>query len=160
MASNTLPSQNFSTNTSYITPLFRTTSGHSTPPTRLLAHRPIHVNQLRSSRMNTNAATNTLVSSSNLEVDGVNSDADAGFEPEPPAYTYHAADQKGSNSGNRRSIFKLASMFSSCLGRSRSKSSPPSVSDSTPPPYVSQEEIDLMAERVKQLDIFFGGASL
>ena len=149
---NTLPSQNFSTN---ITP----TSVYSAPHPHLLAPPRIHANQLRNSRMNTNTVTN---SDSNLVVDGVNSDADAGFEPAPPAYTYHAdaAGQKSSNSGNRRSIFKLPSIFSSCLGRSRSKLSPPSVSDSTPPPYVSREEIDLMQERIKQLDIFFGGASL
>lgn len=60
---------------------------------------------------------------------------------------------------NKCSFLKLASIFSRCLGR-RSRSSPSHSHPSPPPPYVSQEEVELIEERMRQLDIFFGGAPL
>lgn len=88
----------------------------------------------------------------------------------PPAYTVEPPSKSNNSTtaptNGKRSLFRLASLLSSCLGlriHSRSTSSP-TASDAAqsvpPPPYVSKEEIELMEERMRQLDIFFGGAPL
>jgi hypothetical protein len=113
---------------------------------------------------NEGAGTSTLVfdSDSDSEVDGTDVDLVA-----PPAYYADAKEtdaEKGtlkSTHNNKLSFLKLASIFSRCLSRRpRSRSSPSHSDSALPPPYVSQEEIELMEERMRQLDIFFGGAPL
>ena len=79
-------------------------------------------------------------------------------EPEadvpPPAYAVSAMTPKQkSSSSSSKPRSRLVSLFTRRNRRSRSSSSPP-------PLYVSTEEITLMEERLKQLDIFFGGATL
>ena len=78
-------------------------------------------------------------------------------EPEadipPPAYTVSAMTSKPESSSSSKPSSRLVSFFTRRNKRSRPSSSPP-------PPYVSTEEITLMEERLKQLDIFFGGAAL
>jgi hypothetical protein len=69
----------------------------------------------------------------------------------PPAYVVSVMTPKPKSSSKPRSRF--VSFFTGRNRRSRSSSFPP-------PPYVSTEEITLMEERLKQLDIFFGGAAL
>jgi len=102
-------------------------------------------------------------SDSDSEVGDVNVIAPPAYTVEPPSKSNNST---AAPTNGKRSLFRLASLLSSCLGlrtRSRSTSSP-TASDAAqsvpPPPYVSKEEIELMEERMRQLDIFFGGAPL
>ena len=69
-----------------------------------------------------------------------------------PAYIVSAMTPKPKSSSLSKPRSRIVSLFTRRNKRSRSSSSPP--------PYVSTEEITLMEERLKQLDIFFGGAAL
>jgi hypothetical protein len=107
-------------------------------------------------------------SDSDSEVDDVNVAAPPAYTLEPPSNSNNSTTAP---TNSKRSFFRLASILSSCLGwrtppRSMSSSttsdsdSAQSVPPPPPPPYVSKEEIELMEERMRQLDIFFGGAPL